>query len=123
MVWGHMSQETIGFERSLELILNREEFRAETLGYGHTGPGRLLVDRYRRQLAVNIAAGRRSGRNKDVWDALGGFDDDILAKRLLIAGVTLCRSTTIGADRDGEKNLRDTLLWIGRSVRLDGRQV
>ena len=126
-----MSQDSVGFDRSLDLIADREDFLAKALGYGHTGPGRLLVNQYLRQLAVSIAADRPNGRSKDVWngrskdvwDALAGFDDYTLSKRLLTAGVSLCHSTTIGADRrTGEKNLRDTLLWIGRSLRLDGRR-
>ena len=126
-----MSQDSVGFDRSLDLIADREDFLAKVLGYGHTGPGRFLVDQYLRQLAASIAADRPNGRSKDVWngrskdvwDALASFDDYTLAKRLLIAGVSLCHSTTIGVDRrTGEKNLRDTLLWIGRSLRLDGRR-
>src|SRR5262249_53468903 len=119
-----MSTESIGFDRSLDLVLNREDFRAGALGFGHTDQGRRLVDQYRQQLAFNIAADRAVARNKTVWDALGGIDDDTLAKRLLLAGVSLCHSESIGADGEtGEKNLRDSTLWIGRSLCLDGRQV
>jgi hypothetical protein len=59
--WGHMSQDSVGFDRSLDLIVDREDFLAKALGYGHTAPGRLLVDQYQRQLAVSIAADRPNG--------------------------------------------------------------
>ena len=111
------------FERSLRRQTDREYFHADSLGFGHTGQGRALVRQLLPQLAKQIAADRAKARNKVVWKALRATLDEVLAERLLIGGISVCYSETIGTDRDGKKNFRDIALWLARNLRLDGRQV
>jgi hypothetical protein len=72
------------FERSLRRQTDREYFRADSLGFGHTGQGRALVRHLLPQLAKLIAADRAKARNKVVWKALRATPDGVLAERLLI---------------------------------------
>src|SRR5689334_20761990 len=55
-------------------------------------------------------------RDKTLWRAVKGIDDETLALRLLVACISVCDSDKLGADRDGEKNYRDIALWIGRNL-------
>src|SRR5262249_15630231 len=55
-----------------------------------------------------------------VWRALRGLDDDGLARRALVAGVSVCVSDALGAGKDGEKNFRDIALWLGRNFGIRG---
>jgi DNA-directed RNA polymerase len=47
-------------------------------------------------------------------------DDENLALRLLIAGISVCDSNTLGTDKYGEKTFRDIALWIGRNLSCQG---
>jgi DNA-directed RNA polymerase, mitochondrial len=103
------------FDRSVERVARSEEQRARTTGFGTTKQGQALVRKYRGQLADRIGEERAYGRNKAAWRALRGTNDDDLGVRLLVAGISVCADDGLGVDRDGEKNLRDQALWIGRN--------
>jgi DNA-directed RNA polymerase len=66
------------------------------------------------QLAVRIGADRAIARDKAVWRALKDIDDEEIALRLLVAGITVCGSDSLGTDEEGDKNFRDIALWIGQ---------
>lgn len=105
---------TDDFSRSVHRVLHSEDHRAQTTGFGTTKQGLALARQYREQLADKIAADRADARDKVVWRALKDIDVDTLALRLLVAGITA--SGDLGADENGERNFRDTALWIGRNL-------
>jgi len=106
-------------DHSLERLLLSEEHRTRTTGFGTTRQGQALARQYRKQLADKIAADRTYGRQrhkKDVWRALKGMDDEVLAIRLLVAGVSVSEDGKLGTDDDGQKNVRDQARFIGRNL-------
>src|SRR5262245_30557422 len=110
------------FDRSLDRLVRSEEHRNRVTGFGTTKQGAAIVRQYREQLADRIAADRaRGSRDKDLWRALKGIDADGLSWRMLVAGVSVCASDTLGADDDGEKNFRDIALWLGRNFGHRGK--
>ena len=104
------------FDHSADRLADSEDFRARTTGFGTTRQGQAVAKRYRLQLATRIAEDRATGRNKAVWRALKGTGVDDLTMRLLVAGISVCASNTLGANDDGEATFRDTALWIGRNL-------
>jgi hypothetical protein len=88
-------------DRSLDRVWRSEEHRTRTTGFGTTRQGQALARQYRKQLADSIAADCK----KDVCRALKGIDDDTLAIRLLVAGISVAGATDLGVDKHGEKNL------------------
>jgi hypothetical protein len=105
---------TRDIERSFDRLNRNEEFRSRATGYGTTRPGQALTRKYQPELTASIRADRSRPRGWKPWRALKDIDDETLALRLLVAGISVCGSDTLGADKDGEKNLRDIALWIGR---------
>lgn len=101
-------------DRSLARVVGSEDNRAKLFGFGATRQGSALVRQHRQQLADRIRADRVAGRGKPVWRALRGIDNEDLADRLLIAGITVCASDELGADKRGQKNYRDIALFFGR---------
>jgi hypothetical protein len=126
-------------DRSLDRLLRSEEHRTRTTGFGTTKQGQALARQYREQLAGRIAADRgvrlsknegplademhrwlarhklrKPRRDREMWRALKGINDDTLAIRLLVAGISVAEGGDLGTDDDGKKNLRDQALWIGR---------
>jgi hypothetical protein len=86
------------------------------------GQGRALTREYQSQLAHRIGIARvTTRRDKVLWRALKGIDDETLALRLLTAGISVCGSDDLGIDKDGEKNFRDIALWIGRNLGHRGK--
>ena len=85
-------------------------------GYGFTRQGQALTRKYRDQLADNIRAERILARDKVLWRAIKDFDDETLAVKLLVAGISVCGGEKIGTDKDGEKNFTKIALWIGRNL-------
>src|SRR5262245_35099350 len=57
-----------------------------------------------------------STRNVDVLRAIKDLDDEELAFRLLVAGISVSEANNRGADDDGVKNFRATAEWIGRNL-------
>jgi DNA-directed RNA polymerase, mitochondrial len=103
------------FDRSLERLARSEEHRTRTTGLGTTKV-RHLARQYRQPLADRIAEDRDCGRrDKGVWRALRGIDDNALAITLLVAGISVSEPGELGADDNGEKNYRDQARWIGRN--------
>jgi DNA-directed RNA polymerase, mitochondrial len=77
--------------------------------------GRALFDYYLPELKEHVEADKSYGRrDRDVWKALKDVDN--LEDRLLRAGITVAASTRLGVDNHGEKNARDTALYIGRAL-------
>jgi DNA-directed RNA polymerase len=109
------------FARSLERVARSEAQRANLSGFGTTRQGQALARHYHTRLAETINASRATGRPKHIWKALRGHENDYLALRLLIAGVSVCYAPDLGSDDDGQKNFRDIALWIGRNLGQRGR--
>jgi hypothetical protein len=102
---------------SAERLAKSEEYRARAAGFGTTKQGQALTRQYRERLADRISADRALGRrDKVVRGALKDIDDDDLALRLLVAGISVCGSNTLGVDDDGEENFREMAAWIGRNL-------
>jgi hypothetical protein len=101
-------------DRTANHVLDAEAYRAETTGFGTTKQGQALALKYRSQLAERIAEDRAQPDDREVWRAFIGNDEETLALRLLVAGISVAEDNAIGIDEDdGEKNLRDQALWIG----------
>jgi DNA-directed RNA polymerase len=110
-------------DRSLDRVLDGEEYRTDATGFGTTKQAQALRRDYRQPLADRIAADRTYGyRNKDVWRALKDMDDATLAIRLLIAGMTVAEGK-LGVDKNGEKNFRDQAVFIGRNLGQQQRRL
>ena len=97
------------------VLCESEEHRTKAAGFGTTRQGQALTLSYREQLTNVIRADRTVGGDKAVWRALRGIDDDTLAIRLLVAGISVSECRNLGIDDDGEKSFRDQALWIGRT--------
>jgi DNA-directed RNA polymerase, mitochondrial len=108
------------YDRSLERLARSEYQRAKLSGFGTTRQGQALARQYHTRLAERINAERATGRPKHIWKALRGHENDDLALRLLIAGVSVCYAADLGSDADGQKNFRDIALWIGRNLGQKG---
>src|SRR5271169_5075225 len=94
-------------DRSVERLAKSEEYRARATGLGTTKQGQALARQCRESRAVKINAERNRGWDKALWLALKGINNDKLAMRLLVAGISVCGSDALGVDDDGEKNLRE----------------
>jgi hypothetical protein len=109
------------FDRSLDRLLDAEVHKARTTGFGTTKQAQALARQYRQQLADSIKADRVFGRRiKAVWGALKGLDDQAIALRLLVAGISVAEPNGPGVDDDGQKNFRDQAVWIGRNFNQRG---
>ena len=104
------------YDRSLERVARSEDQRAKLSGFGTTKQGQALARRYNEQLADKISTERATGHPKLIWKALRGLENDDLALRLLIAGVSACYAPDLGSNSDGQKNFRDIAFWIGRNL-------
>jgi hypothetical protein len=101
---------------SVGRLLDREDSRTRTTGLGTTKQGHALARQYRQPLVDRITEDRTYGRrDRDVWRALKGIDDNALAITLLVAGISVSEPGELGADDNGEKNYRDQARWIGRN--------
>jgi hypothetical protein len=88
-------------DHTAERLWRSEEIRARLAGFGTTKQGQALARKYRGQLAKKVG------------------DDVALA--LLVAGISVCASDTLGTDKKtGEKNFRDIALWIGLQLGYRG---
>ena len=96
--------------RNAERIAAAEESRARLTGFGTTKQGRAIGRHYHDQLVDIIAANRRTPdrRERAVWGALRSIEIDDLARRLLIAGITVSC-----ADDD---SFADVALWVARNL-------
>jgi DNA-directed RNA polymerase len=123
------------FDRSLER-LTKSEVQRSRLGYAMTLPGQALTRLHYERLAARIgqdrgqvsgdgplaealrplAARYKTKRDRAVWGALKATDTETLAVRLLTAGISVAESDWLGTNRDGEKTLLHTALWIGGNL-------
>jgi DNA-directed RNA polymerase, mitochondrial len=109
------------FDRSIKPLMDAEDHRSRTTGFGTTKQGQELARQNRQQLADRIRADRTNGRRvKAAWGALKGLDDQTIALRLLVAGISVAEPNGPGVDDDGQKNFRDQALWIGRNFNQRG---
>src|SRR5262245_1020974 len=112
---------TSEFDRSIKRLAEAEEHIADTTGFGTTKQGLALARKHRQQLTDCIKADRVSGRRvKPVWGALKGLDDQTIALRLLVAGISVAEPDGPGVDDDGHKNFRDQAIFIGRNFNQRG---
>jgi hypothetical protein len=78
-------------DRSLERLNRAEEYKRSALGYGLTKQGQALRREYQDELCERIGVARATKRrDKALWRALKGIDDETLALRLLTAGISVC---------------------------------
>src|SRR5262249_11616935 len=125
-------------DHTADRLLDNEAYRARTSGFGTTKQGQYLARQYRALLAHNIAVERGrtrhppdgqlaeqlskwlkvcpSTRDKAVSRAINDLDDEELALRLLVGGISVSEANKLGADDDGVKNFRATAEWIGRNL-------
>src|SRR5262249_31605107 len=124
-------------DRSADRLLDNEAYRIRTAGLGATKQGQHLARQYRQLLAHNIGVERGrtrrpdgqlagqlskwlkvspSTRNIDVLRAIKDLDDEEIAFRLLVAGISVSEANKLGSDDDGVKNFRATAEWIGRNL-------
>jgi DNA-directed RNA polymerase, mitochondrial len=108
---------TQDIDRSTERLLNSEKYRTRATSFATTKQAQALRRKYQGQLAELIAADRVNKRkDKDVYGALKDIDNNELALRLMVAGINVSEHDDFGTDDDGQKNLRDQILWIGRDL-------
>jgi hypothetical protein len=118
-------------ERRLE---KTEYFKVEHLGFGLSRQGLGLAEPYVQRLTQIIAADRAGPSNPlweplqklwrpdgGLWRALKDLDDDDIARRLLLVGISVCFNERLGADGDGVKNFRDIALVIGSCLGRRGK--
>src|SRR5262245_1512211 len=124
-------------DQTASRLFDNEAHRTRTNGFGTTKQGQHLAHQYRQLLAHNIGIERGrtrrpdgqlaeqlskwlkvspSARNVDVLRAIKDLDDEELAFRLLVAGISVSEANNLGADDDGVKNFRATAEWIGRNL-------
>src|SRR5262245_2357857 len=108
-------------EGTARRLLDSEVRTAKEAGFGMTKQARALARECLPELKADIAKERKHADDKDVWPALKGLDDETIAVRLLVAGITLADSKDLGVDRDtGEKVDRECATWLGRSFNCRG---
>lgn len=109
--------------RSFERIAKSEAYRGQS-GFGFTGQASVIVeaDEHLAALAqwvgVSLADKRRS---RDVRRAVRGLNDEGIAARLLLAGISAAMGKRFGVDEDGNKTRRDTAVWIGYNFACETR--
>jgi Autographiviridae RNA polymerase len=121
------------FDNTIERRIKGEYFKADYLGFGLSAQG-LALQSYRPRLARIIAADRAGGPlpgwepllklrrpDRELWRALKDLDDDAIAERLLIVGVSICFNERLGVDDDDVKNFRSIALVIGASLGRRGK--
>jgi hypothetical protein len=101
------------YGRSIERIAKSEAHRGQS-GFGLTGQASVIVDRYLADLSewvgVSLADKRRS---RDVLRAVRGLSKEDIARRLLLAGISVAMGKRFGVDEDDNKTPPDTAVWIG----------
>jgi hypothetical protein len=85
---------TRDLDRSFERLNRAEEFRSRATGYGTTQQGQALTRQYQGVLAERIGADRAHPHDRKPWRVLKDIDDETLALRLLVAGISVCDSDT-----------------------------
>src|SRR5262249_20557357 len=100
------------YRRSVERVAKSEIYRGRS-GFGFTGQASVVVNRYLADLSewvdTSLADKRRS---RDVRRAVRGLGNEEIARRLLLAGISVAMGKRFGVDEDDNKTLRDTEVWI-----------
>ena len=109
------------YDRSLERVARSEERRAKLTGFGTTKQGRALARRYCERLADRISANRALAAPNPSGRLYGASKTTIWPSAYWSPALAFAPMTSLGADRDGEKNFRDTVLWIGRNLGHRGK--
>src|SRR5262249_35121577 len=99
--------------RTYDRLDRSEKSRARVTGDGTTRQGRALCRKYSPQLADRIAADPALPSDRKPWSALKDIEDGEIAARLMTAGISVAAGERLSIDRDGHKNFRDIVLWIG----------
>jgi DNA-directed RNA polymerase, mitochondrial len=121
-------------DNTIERRLKAEYFRTDHLGFGLSRQGLGLAEPYVQRLAQIIATDR-AGPSNPLWEslqklwrpdrelrrALKDLDDDDIARRLLLVGISICFNERLGADDDGTKNYRDIAIAIGGCLGRRGK--
>jgi hypothetical protein len=108
-------------EYSVERLLKSEKQLAEDGAFGLTKQGKALRRKCMAELKADIAGERKRADDKDVWRALKGLDDETIATRLLVNGISLADSKDLGVDRKtGVKVYRECATWLGRCFNCSG---
>jgi len=103
---------------SVKRQYDADDARAEQFGLGLSKRGLGLADAYVPELTARVQAERAfSGRMPQV---LRRIDDDLIARTLLAAGITVCADEKFGADGDGNRSFTDIAVWIGRNFPCKG---
>jgi DNA-directed RNA polymerase len=101
------------YGRSIERI-NKSEAHRGRGGFGFTGQASVVIDQYLPDLAewvgTSLADKRRS---RDVRRAVRGLNNEEIAHRFLLAGISVAMGKRFGIDEDDNKTPRDTAVWIG----------
>src|SRR5262245_54408239 len=104
------------YSRSIERVNKSEAYRGRS-GFGFTGQASVIIDQYLPALAewvgISLADKRRS---RDVLRAVRGLNNDEIAYRLLLAGISVAMGKRFGVDEDDNKTPRDTAVWIGYNL-------
>src|SRR6516225_9337080 len=102
-------------------VAKSETYRGRS-GFGFTGRASVIVSRYLTYLAQwvgpSLADKRRS---RDVRRAVRGLNDEEIAHRLLLAGISVAMAKRFGVDEDGNKTPRDTRVWLGYNFACETR--
>jgi DNA-directed RNA polymerase len=101
------------YRRSVARVAKSEAHRGRS-GFGFTGQASAVVDRYLADLSEWVAASLADGRRSmDVRRALRGLSNDEIARRLLLAGLSVAMGKRFGVDEDENKTPRDSRVWLG----------
>src|SRR5690349_18256090 len=101
------------YRRSVERVNKSEKHRGRS-GFGFTGQSGVIIDHYLPDLAEwvrdSLADKRRS---RAVRRALRYLDDEQIARRLLMAGISVAMGKRFGVDEDDNKTPIGIRTWIG----------
>jgi hypothetical protein len=100
-------------DRSYERLNRQEQSRARIGGDGATKSGLALARRYLPTLAGHIRADRVFPRDRRPWQALRAIDDETLALRILINGISITSPTTGTATRHSLIRRYGSLVVLG----------
>jgi hypothetical protein len=100
------------YGRSVERIAKSEAYRGRS-GFGFTGQASVVIDQYLSELAEWVGTSLADRRlSRAVLGAVRGLDNETIAHRLLIAGISVAMGKRFGIDEDDNKTPRDTAVWL-----------
>jgi hypothetical protein len=96
-------------DRSYDRLNRQEQSRARMGGDGATKSGQALARRYLPTLAGHIRADRVLPRDRRPWQALRAIDDETLALRILINGISVSGDNNLTNNREGDKTFEQIM--------------